>query len=106
MDDLLRVSRGVIQFEACPGGSKTDFNEGTNLIVSRGENRHSLWCPAGCMGRSFKNLKGGTNLHAIKYLGGVMFLITSWGDNDLINDCPRGDDYVTIYYVQGLNFPC
>ena len=55
------------------------------------------------MGLPFKNLKrqfasgggggGDTKLFFIRYPGGVIvFLIMSWGNNDLINDCPRGDD--------------
>ena len=47
----------------------------------------------------------GINFYFIKYLGGVMlFIIMSWGEHNLFNDCPGGS--LLFNYVQGLNFPC
>jgi hypothetical protein len=45
-----------------------------------------------------------TYVDVLDIRGVIVLLIMSWGNNDIINDCPRG--MTAINYVQGLNFPC
>ena len=41
--------------------------------------------------QSFQGVSGGINFYFIKDLGGVMlFIIISWGENNLFNDRPGG----------------
>ena len=81
-------------------GSNSDFNEGKGifwviLTVSRGK----YFANHGVQGDTSLTLGNfpSASIHSIKYPEGVvMLLITSRGNNDLINNCPGG----------GLPFNC
>jgi hypothetical protein len=79
-----------------------------NLIVNLIVKQALTMVSRGMYGMFLQNFealrRGGTNLHAIKYSGGVIVPNSSCGNKELINDCPRG--MAAINYGPGAKFPC